>query len=140
MHDVRAAALGWPSENLGGCSQRVPGTGVTRKEGFSRNKRIRASTEFEDLLRGGTRCSMEGFTFFFARRQVGPARLGIVISRKHAPLAKDRNRIKRRIREAFRQTQTSLGAVDLLVRPPYGLKPAAWTVERLRFWLERLAK
>ena len=53
-----------------------------------------------------------------------------MISRKHAALAADRNRIKRCIREAFRQAQHELGALDLLVRPPYGLKTSSETVGR----------
>ena len=91
-------------------------------------------------MRGGTRRNMQGFTFFFASRPSGPARLGILISRKHAPLATDRNRIKRCIREAFRQAQDALGSIDLLVRPPYGLKASAVTVGRLRSSLETLSK
>ena len=91
-------------------------------------------------MRGGTRRSMNGFTFFYSARLAGPARLGILISRKHAPLATDRNRIKRCIREAFRQTQDALGSIDLLVRPPFGLKASALKVSLLRSSLERLAK
>jgi len=91
-------------------------------------------------MRNGTRRSLNGFTFFFSSRPAGAARLGILISRKHAPLATDRNRIKRCIREAFRQVQVDLGALDVLVRPPYGLKPSSGTVARLRSCLERLAK
>ncbi len=43
-----------------------------------------------------------------------------------------RNRIKRCIREAFRLEQAGLGALDVLVRPPYGAKPGAAMVGRLR--------
>jgi ribonuclease P protein component len=118
----------------------VPGTGATLKKGFNRHKRIRTSAEFEALMRNGTRRSLNGFTFFFSARPAGYARLGILISRKHAARATDRNRIKRCIREAFRQSQTELGALDLLVRPPYGLKPSSRTVGQLRTCLERLAK
>jgi len=118
----------------------VPVTGATHKTGFSRDKRIRTSVEFEALMRNGTRRNLSGFTFFFSTRPAGTARLGILISRKHAALATDRNRIKRSIREAFRQVQAELGALDLLVRPPYGLKPTSATVGRLRSCLERLTK
>ena len=38
------------------------------------------------------------------------------------PRATERNRIKRCIREAFRLEQEALGALDLLVRPPYGVQ------------------
>ena len=91
-------------------------------------------------MRGGTRRNLAGFTFFFFRRLAGHARLGILISRKHASRATDRNRIKRCIREAFRQSQGGLGAMDLLVRPPYGLKTSTRTVSRLQSCLESLAE
>lgn len=118
----------------------MPGDGARHPAGFGKDKRIRTSVEFEALMRGGTRRTLQGFTFFFSARAVGAARLGILISRKHAPLATDRNRIKRCIREAFRQTQSELGSLDLLVRPPYGLKTSTQTVARLQSCLSKLAK
>ena len=114
-------------------------SGATQKTGFGRDKRIRTSPEFEALMRHGTRRSLNGFTFFFSARPSGAARLGILITRKHAPLAKDRNRIKRCIREAFRQAQARLAGLDLLVRPPYGLKATPGIVGRLRSSLETLS-
>jgi len=73
-----------------------------------------------------------------ARRDSGGARLGMLISRKHAARAVVRNHIKRCIREAFRLEQGSLGALDVLVRPPYGVKPSAQMVTRLREIFGRL--
>ena len=43
-----------------------------------------------------------------------------------------RNRIKRCIREAFRLEQEKLGALDLLVRPPYVVHPGADMIRNLR--------
>ena len=43
-----------------------------------------------------------------------------------------RNRIKRCIREAFRLEQGRLGALDMLVRPPYGARPGGMMLKRLR--------
>ena len=80
---------------------------------------MRRKAQFERLLRKGERRTLAGYTFYFARRPAGQPRLGILISRKHASRATDRNRIKRRIREAFRLEQDHLGSIDLLVRPPY---------------------
>jgi ribonuclease P protein component len=56
----------------------------------------------------------------------------MLISRKHAARAVERNRIKRCIREAFRLEQEKLGAVDVLVRPPYGVRPSPQMIASLR--------
>jgi ribonuclease P protein component len=63
----------------------------------------------------------------------------VLISRRHAALAVVRNRIKRCIREAFRLEQERLGPIDVLVRPPYGVKPSAQMVVHLREIFGRLA-
>jgi ribonuclease P protein component len=73
-----------------------------------------------------------------ARRDTGGARLGMLISRKHAARAIVRNKIKRCIREAFRLEQERLGPVDVLVRPPYGAKPSIQMIQRLRGIFSRL--
>ena len=83
-------------------------------------------------MRAGERRNVGGYTFYLARREVGAPRLGILISRRHAARAVERNRIKRCIREAFRLEQENLGALDLLVRPPYGVRPSPEMIRRLR--------
>ena len=75
---------------------------------------------------------------YVARRDSGAARLGMLISRRHAARAVVRNRIKRCIREAFRLEQERLEPLDVLVRPPYGVKPSAQMVSRLRAIFGRL--
>ncbi|MFN2645863.1 MAG: ribonuclease P protein component [Burkholderiales bacterium] len=100
---------------------------------------MREKAQFERLLREGTRRSFGGYTFFIGPRLSRTPRLGILISRKHAALAVDRNRIKRCIREAFRMEQESLQGLDLLVRPPYGMRASRDTVKDLRTLLRRLA-
>lgn len=101
---------------------------------------MRQKADFERLLRHGSRCNVEGFTFYVERRDRGSARLGILISRRHARRATDRNRIKRCVREAFRLEYPSLGSVDLLVRPPYGMKPTSQTLSKLRVLLAGIAR
>jgi len=52
------------------------------------------------------------------------ARLGLAIPRKHVKLAVARNRLKRLVRESFRQHQHALSGIDLVVtlrRDPSGL-------------------
>jgi ribonuclease P protein component len=100
--------------------------------GLGSDRRLVRKSDFERLLREGTRRSKSGYMFYIAARAGGPPRLGILISRKHAARATMRNGIKRCIREAFRLEQARLGALDVLVRPPYGVAPGAAMQRRLR--------
>lgn len=92
------------------------------------------------MLRHGARRSLEGFTFYLGTRDAGPPRLGMLVTRKHAARATDRNRLKRCIREAFRLEQERLGALDVLVRPPYGARGDARLLAGLRGALAKLAR
>jgi ribonuclease P protein component len=91
-------------------------------------------------MRQGKRRSLAGYTFFLEQREDGKPRLGMLVTRKHAAAATDRNRIKRCIREAFRLEQEALGPVDLLVRPPFDVRPTAQMITRLRELLAGLNK
>jgi ribonuclease P protein component len=63
----------------------------------------------------------------------------MLVTRKHASHATDRNRLKRCIREAFRHEQERLGSLDVLVRPPYGARGDAQMLTRLRAVFQKLA-
>lgn len=103
-----------------------------RRFGLGADRRLTRRADFERLLRAGVRRSFSGYTFYVARRANGTPRLGILISRKHAREATVRNRIKRYVREAFRQEQEALTGLDVLVRPPYGAHPGPAMMRRLR--------
>ena len=82
---------------------------------------------------------MAGYTFYLESRDAGAPRLGLLVTRGHAARASERNRIKRCIREAFRLEQDRLGAINLLVRPPYGVAPSSRMIVRLRSILATLS-
>ena len=81
---------------------------------------------------------MAGYTFYLESRDAGGPRLGLLVTRKHAARASERNRIKRCVREAFRLEQAALGPLDMLVRPPYGIEPSPQMILRLRAVLATL--
>jgi ribonuclease P protein component len=85
------------------------------------------------------RRQLDGFTFYIGSREAGGPRLGMLVTRKHAARATDRNGIKRCIREAFRLEQHKLGSLDVLVRPPYGTRASARLIQRVRGLLTRLS-
>ena len=100
--------------------------------GLGAASRLAKKADFERLLQDGTRKSRSGYTLFYLMRAEGQPRLGILISRKHAARANVRNGMKRCIREAFRLEQAALGALDVLVRPPYGARPGVSMLMQLR--------
>jgi ribonuclease P protein component len=109
-----------------------------KRFGLDGARRLRQKAQFEGLLQHGSRRTLDGYTFYVKRRETGGARLGMLVSRRHSHRAVERNRIKRCIREAFRLEQDRLGALDVLVRPPYGAKPSAQMIVRLREIFGRL--
>lgn len=110
----------------------------TRRFGLDAERRLRRREDFERLLRAGKRLSFEGYTFYVEAREAGPPRLGMLVSRKHSARATERNHLKRCIREAFRLEQESLGAIDVLVRPPYGASGCAEMITTVRRCIGRL--
>jgi ribonuclease P protein component len=113
---------------------------IATRYGLGAERRLADKADFERLLSAGTRQSRSGYTFFISTRATGPARLGILVTRRHAAKATVRNRIKRCIREAFRLEQAGLGAMDVLVRPPLGARPGARMLGRLRELFVELVK
>jgi ribonuclease P protein component len=107
--------------------------------GLSRARRLTRKADFERLLRSGARRGLAGYVFYIERREAGVPRLGMLVSRKHSKAATQRNGIKRCIREAFRLEQGKLGPIDVLVRPPYGIRPSPDMIVKLRELLARLS-
>jgi ribonuclease P protein component len=116
----------------------VPGRRKPARYGLGAGQKFAGRGAFEPLLRAGTRRSLSGYTFYVTRRAEGPARLGILVTRRHASRATERNSIKRCIREAFRLEQARIGPLDVLVRPPLGARASAEMLARLREMLVKL--
>ena len=94
--------------------------------GLPRTHRLRTAGEFRELIRAGRR-SQDTFFIVHARpNHLQHARLGVTVSRRVSPRAVLRNRLKRLIRETFRQDQTMLAGFDIVVVA----RPAARDAER----------
>jgi ribonuclease P protein component len=103
-----------------------------------RRHRLNQSKDFDRLFRKSERSS-DGVITVLARRNGSEwSRLGMAISRKCAPRAVDRNRLKRIIRESFRHSRDQLQGLDLVVigkrkRPLANSRDLAQSLER--HWL-----
>ena len=70
---------------------------------FKKNHRLLNSKNYKTVFDGVEYKQGGGyFTFLSRENQLSRSRLGIVVAKKHIPLAVNRNKIKRAIRESFR--------------------------------------
>lgn len=83
--------------------------------GLPKSYRLLRGNEFQAVLR--QRCSLRDalFAVYATPNDLGHARLGVAVSRKVSTRAVSRNRIKRQVREMFRQQQQLLSGLDVVV-------------------------
>lgn len=88
---------------------------------FPRNARVRTRAGYDNVFKHGRRTASPVFVLHVRRpgedhlgEEVGP-RLGLAVSRKVDPRAVGRNRIKRVLRETFRQYRACLPTADYVV-------------------------
>ncbi|NKN34109.1 ribonuclease P protein component [Marichromatium bheemlicum] len=82
---------------------------------FPRERRLTCATQYRHVFSDPTRAGKQGFVVLFRANGNGYARLGLAISKKCARRAVDRNRLKRLVRESFRNHHHTLPGVDVVV-------------------------
>lgn len=90
-----------------------------RDKRFSADHRIRKSSEFKTIYQQGKKIITPVIIFFLCRREPKEARLGLTVSKKFGKAVR-RNRIKRYIREAFREVHSDLEHIDIVANPRRG--------------------
>jgi ribonuclease P protein component len=78
--------------------------------------RLAGAGAFEALFDGGRRRNGNYLQLIAAPAQRTPGRVGFVIPKKVLPLAVDRNRVRRILREAVRASRGSVVEFDLILR------------------------
>ena len=85
--------------------------------GFPRAARLLKHSDFDRVYKQGRRHFSSHMTVFYLQQAEGGARVGFTVGRVLGG-AVERNRIKRRLREAVRQRRSVLkGAVDVVINP-----------------------
>jgi ribonuclease P protein component len=81
---------------------------------FGKAARLRRRREFLLVQARGKRLYARELVVLAMKKRSGPTRIGITVSRKVAR-ATGRNRVKRWVREAFREVAASLPPMDMVV-------------------------
>ena len=82
---------------------------------FPRTARLLTRRAFDEVFRAGHSAGSSFFRVLVKAAPAGTARLGITVPKRALKHAHDRNRVKRLLREAFRQQRAALPAIDLVV-------------------------
>jgi len=99
---------------------------------------LRSGIELREISRSGRRIRDSLFSVHTRANNLGHARLGLTVSRRASTKAVIRNRIKRCVRESFRNSQNTLGGLDLVIiaQPGAGVAdPATLRVSLQRHWV-----
>lgn len=86
---------------------------------FTKNQRLITKRQYSQVFEKPKKVYMSEFLLLIRDAGEGNARLGLAISKKNVAKASDRNRIKRLIRESFRQTD--LTHVDIVALARRGI-------------------
>jgi ribonuclease P protein component len=94
--------------------------GESGDQSFPRSARLTRPADFQRVFSGATRFGDRHFTILAKANTADRARLGLAVSKRVSNSAVKRNRIKRLIRESFRQVRGRLPAHDFVViaKPP----------------------
>ncbi len=84
-------------------------------QGFPRRHRFDGHGSFGPVLRSPRKVRGDLAVVHAAAGRSGASRLGIALTRRLVPLATDRNRVKRMVREAFRRHALKAAGLDCVV-------------------------
>jgi len=100
---------------IAGRSKTGSGSVAVRDHRFTRANRLPGADAFSRVFAKASRSRDKLFTVLSRENGMDQARLGLAISKKHCRKACDRNRLKRLVRESFRQHADELAGLDIVV-------------------------
>lgn len=122
-----ASVLAWPPRPAAECcpdavprvvsaSVRELSTDAERaSKSYTRAARLTDPKQYKQVFAGAERRGDRYFTILSIPNALDQARIGMAVPRRSTPRAVDRNRIKRLIRESFRQQHADMAARDIVV-------------------------
>jgi len=92
---------------------------------FSADRRLLTAADFRHVFKKPKKSADRYLMLLATPGQQTHARMGLAIAKKRIKRAVDRNRIKRLVRESFRQHQLNMPAVDIVVMANHSAKTAS---------------
>jgi len=103
--------------------------------GLPRDCRLTRKQQFDRVLSARTTQVRRGPFRVYAVANGEPcARLGLIVGKRQAKRAVDRNRIKRALRESFRSQRLALSGVDIVVQLIESVVPNHLAVDAQSLW------
>ena len=90
-------------------------TTSTNIYGFSKRYRLNSASDYKQAFSKPKKISTPELLFLYSENNQTYPRLGLAIAKKQLSHAVDRNKVKRLIRESFRQKKTILNSIDIVV-------------------------
>lgn len=87
---------------------------------FTKTRRLLKKVEYDYVFEAAKKIVTSEYILLYRKNNLGYARLGLALSKKRIAKAHDRNRIKRLLRESFRQMP--LPAVDMIFLAKTGVE------------------
>lgn len=105
---------------------------------FPKRVRLLNAAQFDAAFKRGKRINVGAFIAVIAPNELSYARIGFAFAKRQAPLAVQRNRVRRLLREQFRLQQDRLAPVDLVLMLRSKLPPEAAAVDQAtqQFWTQ----
>jgi len=82
---------------------------------FGKSNRLLSSGAYKKVFEQNKKVSDNSFLILARKKQQDCPRMGLAVAKKVLRFAVDRNRLKRLIRESFRQHKTQLKSFDVVV-------------------------
>ena len=81
---------------------------------FPKELKIRKTSEYEEIFGSNKRLRSKHFDILYVQNSLGYSRAGMVVSKKNVRSAVKRNRVKRVVREVFRNNKSLFDSLDVV--------------------------
>ena len=104
---------------------------------FTHRERLHTASQYQRVFKHADKSSSESFIMLFRENNVGFPRTGIVIAKRKAKRAVDRNLVKRIVRDSFRLNKANLPPFDFVIilkKPVTTIRRDKLRKELINFW------